>query len=123
MSSESQCTKITAVFYIVGKMFCLRDGVEHRALKLSQLKRMDSPDWYIYYENVSKNHNGSFTQLHVKGKVVPLFACPEAGDRCPVKVLDKYISKLSQEAIVQDLFYVRPLENIPPDPSSPSQKN
>ena len=26
-----------AVLYAVGKMFCLRGGVEHRALKLSQL--------------------------------------------------------------------------------------
>ena len=26
-----------AVFYTVGKMLCLRGGVEHRALKLSQL--------------------------------------------------------------------------------------
>ena len=62
-----------AAFFTVGKMFCLRGGVEHRALKLSQLKRMDSPDRYIYYENVSKNHNGSFKQLHIKSKVVPLF--------------------------------------------------
>ena len=75
------------LFFTVGKMFCLRGGVEHRVLKLSQLKRMDSPNRYIYYENVSKNHNGSFKQLHVKSKVVPLFACPEAGDWCPVKIL------------------------------------
>ena len=39
---------------------------------------------------VSKNHNGSFTQLHVKNKVVPVFACPEAGDRCPARILDLY---------------------------------
>ena len=108
-----------AAFYTVGKMFCLRGGVEHRALKLTQLKRMTNPDRYIYYENVSKNHNGSFKQLHVKSKVVPLFACPEAGDRCPVRILDEYISKLPQDAIAHDLFYVRPLENIPPAPSSP----
>ena len=27
-----------AVFYTVGKMLCLRGGVEHQALKLSQLQ-------------------------------------------------------------------------------------
>lgn len=108
-----------AAFFTVGKMFCLCGGVEHRALKLSQLKRMDNPDRYIYYENVSKNHNGSFKQLHVKSKVVPLFACPEAGDRCTVRILDSYISKLPQDAITQDLFYVRPLEIVPTNPSSP----
>ena len=49
----------------------------------------------------------------------PLFACPEARKRCPVSILDKYISKLPQDAISRDLFYVRPLEIIPTDPSLP----
>ena len=108
-----------AAFYTVGKILCLRGGVEHRVLKLSQLKRVTDPDRYIYYEAVSRNHNGSFTQLHVKNKVVPMFACPEAGDRCPVRILDHYISKLPQEAVTQDLFYVRPLEKLPSSPSAP----
>ena len=108
-----------AAFYTVGKMFCLRGGVEHRALKLSQFKRMTDPDRYTYYENVSKNHNGSFKNLHVKHKVVPLYACPEAGDRCPVRILDEYISKLPQDALAKDLFYVRPLEKLPSSLSAP----
>lgn len=78
-------------FYTVWKMFCLCGGVEHRVLKLSQLKRMTDPDRYIYYKTVSKSHNGSSTQLHVKNKVVPtVFAFPEAGDRCPFRILDLY---------------------------------
>ena len=36
-----------AVFYTIGKMLCLRGGVEHRALKLSQLQRRTQPDHYI----------------------------------------------------------------------------
>jgi hypothetical protein len=62
-----------AVFYTIGKMLCLRGGVEHRALKLSQLQRRTQPDHYIYSENVSKNRNGSFKQLHIKNKTVCLF--------------------------------------------------
>ncbi len=89
---------LNAVFYTIGKMFCLRGGQEHRALKLSQLQRC-ADDRYIYYANVSKNRNGSFKQLHVKSKVVPVYACPEARERCPV------------------LFYVRPLEKMPLEPS------
>ena len=58
-----------AAFFVVGKMFCLRGGQEHRGLQLSQLKRFD--DKYVYYENVSKNRNGSFKQLHVRSKAVP----------------------------------------------------
>ena len=99
-----------AVFYTIGKVFCLRGGQEHRALKLSQLQRC-ADDRYVYYENVSKNRNGSFKQLHVKSKVVPVFACPKAGERCAVRILDQYISRLPEEAKEKDLFYVRPLEN------------
>ena len=91
-----------AVFYTIGKLFCLRGGKEHRALKLSQLQR-DS-DKYVYHENVS---NGSFKQLHVRSKVVPVYSCPEAGQRCPLYLLDFYISKLPEEAKKQDLVHVR----------------
>ena len=52
-----------AVFYTLGKMLCLRGGMEHRSLKLSQLERRRQPDHYIYNENVSKNRNGSFKRL------------------------------------------------------------
>ena len=101
---------LNAVFYIIGKSFCLRGGQEHRDLKLSQLKRMD--DHYMYYENVSKTCNGSFRKLHLKSKVVPVFAVPEAGERCPVNILDNYISRLPQDAVSNDLFYARPLEKF-----------
>ena len=47
-----------AAFFVVGKMFCLRGGQEHRGLQLSQLKRFK--DRYVYYENTSKNRNGTF---------------------------------------------------------------
>ena len=106
-----------AAFFVVGKMFCLRGGQEHRNLQLSQFKRTE--DKYVYYENVSKNRNGSFKQLRVKSKVVPLYACPEAGERCPVHILDKYIAKLPSEARERDLFYVRPLQKFTSDPTCP----
>ena len=49
---------------VVGKMFCLRGGVEHSELKLSQIQRLSGPDRYVYTENVSKTQNGSFKHLH-----------------------------------------------------------
>lgn len=103
-----------AIFYVFGKTFCLRGGQEHGALKLSQLQR--DHDKYVYYKNVSKNQNGSFKQLHVNSKVVPVFPCPEAGQRCPMYLLDLYISKLPEEAKQNDLLYIRPLEKKPLDP-------
>jgi len=105
-------------FFIAGKMFCLH-GEEHRSLKLSQLKKMRNPDHYLYTENISKNRNGSFKQLHVKSKIVPVFACPAAGERCPFHILDTYISKLPPQAFEKDLFYIRPLETVPTNRTSP----
>ena len=70
-----------AAFFVVGKMFSLRSGVKHRKLKLSQLKRSYDPDHYVYYENISKNNSGSFWKLHIKGKVVPIYACPKVGKK------------------------------------------
>ena len=104
-------------FFVIGKMFCLRGGLEHRGLQLSQLKRLE--DRYVYHENVSKNRNGSFKQLRIKNKVVPLYPSPEAGEHFPVLILDKYISKLPPQAKEKDLFYYRPLEKVTSDPNKP----
>ena len=58
-----------AAFFIVVKMRSLHGGVEHRNLKLSQLKRYQQPDHYVYHENVSKTNDGSFKKLRIRGKV------------------------------------------------------
>ena len=86
-----------------GKMFSLRGGVEHRKLKLSQLKRNYDPDHYVHCENVSKTNSGSFRKLHI----------------CPVYILDTYLSKLPPKAHESDLFYLRPLSEAPSDASAP----
>ena len=108
-----------AVFYYNGKNFCLRGGVEHRELKISQLQRTFEPSGYIYHEYVSKNQSGTYQQLHLQSKVVPIYACPDAGERCHVFLLDLYLRKLPQEAIQKDVFYVRPLQEVPADLSVP----
>ena len=108
-----------AVFYVVGKMFSLRGGVEVRQVKISQIRRHANPDKYVYTELVSKNSSGTYKKLHIANKVVPVFACPQAGERCPVYVLDLYFSKLPQEAFKQDILFVRPLENVSDDPTKP----
>ena len=63
--------------------------------------------------------NGSFKQTHLKKKIVSIYTCPDAGERCPVYILDKYISKLPSSAVTKDLFYVRPLQDVPSDPTAP----
>lgn len=39
---------LRAAFFYNGKCFCLRGGVEHRELRISQLQRLYEPDRYIY---------------------------------------------------------------------------
>ena len=48
-----------------------------------------------------------------------MFASAEAGEHCPVQILDQYYSKLPSDAFVNDIFFVRPLENVPADPTKP----
>ncbi len=85
MNTSTPRGLLNAAFYTVGKMFCLKGGQEHRFLKLSQIQRTEVK--YIYRENVSKNRNGSFKQLHVQKKVVPVYPNPDIGERCPVSIL------------------------------------
>lgn len=44
-----------AVFYYVGKVYCIRGGEEQTALKPSQFVRSREPDCYTYIEHGSKN--------------------------------------------------------------------
>ena len=76
-------------------------------------------DRYVYTELVSKTNSGTFKKLHVSSKVVPMFASAEAGERCPVQILDLYYSKLPPQAFESDVFFVRPLENVLADPTKP----
>ena len=108
-----------AAFFMVVKMFSLRGGVELRHLRPSQVRRHTNPDRYMYTKNVSKTCNGTIKHLHVPNKIVPLFRSPEAGERCPVYILDIYYSKLPKEAVANDVFFFRPLEEVPIDSASP----
>ena len=94
---------------------CLRGGEEHRKLKFSQLRRdtflVDGvqKSCYIYTKHGSKNQSGGLGQLHLQNKVVNHFEVPEAGEKDFVKILDLYISKVPDQAILSDNFYNRPL--------------
>ena len=118
LSVDSPKGLLRAVFYLNGKNFCLRGGVEHRQLKLSQIKRVDDPPSYIYTGCASKNRAGGLAQLRVKNKVVPIHVVAEATDRCHVYVLDRYMEKIPKEAIKKDNFYLQPIANVK-DPAQP----
>ena len=48
LGTHSPKCLLDTVFFLNGKNFCLRGGVEQRELKLSQLKRLQDPHRYIY---------------------------------------------------------------------------
>ena len=97
--------------------------VEVLNFKPSQVQRHTNPHKYIYSENASKNHNGIFKQLNIANKVVPLFYFPDAGERCPVHILDMYFCKLPKESITKNIFIFRPLEKTPSDTTSLQYNN
>ena len=98
-----------AMFYYVGKVCCLRGGTKQRNLKPSQFVRQTDPDMYIYTENGSKNRNGGFYQLEVPNKTVSIYKNDSVGERCLVKLLDLYLSKLPKAAFEKGIFYCRSL--------------
>ena len=102
---------VSAIFYYVGKMFCIRGGEEQRRLKRSQCQRLYNRDCYTYVENGSKTPG---VNVREDNKVVPVFACPEAQPRCLVYLLDTDFQKFPPKAIQMDLFYLRP-KNPPKD--------
>ncbi len=94
---------LRAAFYTVGLFFSLRGGQEHRDFKVSQLSRVPFSGYnagthYIYVENGLKNYQGRFNETGASNKVVRAYA-QVGSDRCPVLLLDKYISKLSPDPV------------------------
>ena len=73
----------------------------------------------MYTENLSKTNSSTFRQLSVPNKVVPVHSCPEAGEQCALYLLNLYLSKLPQEAFINDIFYLHPLEKTPSDSNTP----
>ena len=112
LGTDTPQSLLRAVFFLNGKNFCLRGGVEHRELKISQIQHIHSPPRYVYTECASKNRTGGLAQLRVKNKVVPIDAVAEAGTRCHVYVLDCYFEKIPKEAIEKDNFYLSPVAKV-----------
>jgi len=123
MSFDNPAGLLNAVFFYNGKNFCLRGGVEHRGLKISQLQREveningKMVACYVYTECGSKNNQGGFASLEQTNKVVRQHEVEQ--ERCHVKILDKYLQVLSPESKESDGFYFKALSEVPSDPSMP----
>ena len=75
--------------------------------------------YYQYTEFVSKNNQHRFKDINLTNKVVRSYASP-GSNRCLVKLLDTYLSKLVPNAMH---FYMRPLPKAPTDASTPWYTN
>ena len=71
--------------------------------------------YYQYTEFVTKNNQHRFKDINLTNKVVQSYASP-GSNRCLVKLLDTYLSKLVPTAMH---FYMRPLPKAPTDASKP----
>ena len=100
----------------------MRGGQEHRELKHSQFTRMPvgSSTYYQYVQNGSKNYQGRFSETGQANKVGRTYAQPSLGNRCPVRILDSYLSKLPPGSTA---FYMQPVQKPPADSSKPWFKN
>ena len=108
-----------AVFFYIGKRFCLRGGDEQRNMGPSQFARSSDPDCYTYVEHGSKNRSGGLAQLRNENKCVPCVAVPEQSPRCLVFLLDLYLNKLPQFAFNNDVLYCRPKALTPANDTLP----
>ena len=66
-----------------------------------------------------KNNPGTFGTSTRENKVVTLYQNKEAGERCPVYLLDLYFSKFPSLSNDLDFFYLRPLQTKPHDKAKP----
>ena len=49
------------LYFYVGKVYCLRGGLEQRELNIPQFVRYNNPERYVYYEHAQKTRMGFFT--------------------------------------------------------------
>ena len=105
---------------LTGKIV-LPGGNEHRCLKISQIVHKIPPEGKVCHtciENCSMNQAGGFNQLSVPNTAVHQYQHFQAGERCHVNFLDKYLSKLPINARDKDIFHLRPAASAPIRPAA-----
>ena len=102
---------LNATFFLNGKNLALRGGKEHHELKFTQFQRLVNPDRYVYTENGSKNRSGGIADFRVPNKVVTIHMNRHSPDRCHVRILDAYISRVPDLARQFDAFYLQSMSS------------
>ena len=120
---ESPKTLLNAIFYMNGKVLCLRGGREHKSLKISQFNFSSDQggDFVVYTENGSKNRSGTYKEKAGDNKVVKDYANTQPGNRCYVFLLCFYLQKLAPKVLEDpdSVFYRKPRDVVPASDSTP----
>ena len=108
---DTPSSLLKAVFFMNGKVLCLRGGREHKMLKLSQftIHSEESGEFVVYKENGSKNRSGTYKEKADSNKIVKHYADSTLVDKCYVYILKLYFSKLSPTLFEDSsaVFYYR----------------
>ena len=102
-------------FLLSWPSFLLRGVQEQHDLQLEQLNcfpsdtSVYSDEVYYEYRVILKNNKYRFKDINATNKCVKVYARPGC-DRCVVRLLDFYVSKLPPDP---PGFYLRPLERVP----------
>ena len=113
-SHEPQLLRDTLVF-VLGSVFALRAGQEHRNLRMrnSQLSiQIDESvaEYLQYVEGISKTNSGGLSHLKIKRKKVRAYKNTENPERCPVELYRKYLSHVPENLPdSENSFYLRAL--------------
>ena len=108
-----------AVFYYIGKVYCIRGGEEQCKLGSSQFTWSSNPDCYTYTEHGSKNHCDGLCDFRVPNKQVPYYSIPENWRKYLIYLLDSYFSELPQYAFIKNILYLHPKVIVPSSTSEP----
>ncbi len=108
LGDSSGETLLLTVFYLIGKHFALRGGMEHRNLRAglgSQVKvlGMGREERVVFEESCSKTF-GNLRNINYDNKTGVIY--PTGGPRCPVAIIKKYLSAIPPNATA---FYCSPL--------------
>lgn len=110
LGSDNPKKLLNTIFYLSGKHFALRGGVEHRELawgKHVQLRNLEPGEFLIYTSAYSKNYNGGLKQTNLKPKEVKVFSNQMNPRRCFVE-LYKIYAKLRPQNGKCEAFYLKP---------------
>ena len=115
-------TLLNSLVYMLGKGFALQAGQEHRSLKCpqftDQVKFMHDEEGCVFVryseERGCKTNKGGLKHHKVEPKVVDMYAIKEV-DRCPVRLLLTYLSKLPRNRKCHAL-YLQPHKKFKPNP-------